>query len=897
MSIAEELVRKLSLYVLLIIGAACSRAVSQFPSVTFLAPYSRSRSLDAGTPDQVDLRRIPSKDRHYFSAPYKLSVLGREFSKLDYIATNNSISNLKCNGMTNDTAALTALLAALGSVQASIVFPSHCLLSTVSIPANVTLDATSDGGIMVATGHKVTVLGPIIPRLQQIFFNALPGEGTIDFTGGTALERVYPEWWGASPKASASINTPAIQSAIWGAFGCGPVACRTNGSGLNQYNRELHFTGMYNINAELRWYHILSFLVTGEGKLNSGINQTATDARIIDGQSVAYGTFSNLQFSAKAPQDANHPLIDIDYEGSQGNDIRPQFVTFEDVGWSGDSIAAVGLLLAKSGGGAQGSNVVCYNCFGKGFSQAVWQIGTSRRYAQNALDNGWYGGDIQNAPQFGIAVYGGNVIVKDATFEDGILNQTGYDVYCVAPQQPCDMENVRSESAKLMAGDFSEIRNSYTIFQAYVWDSSSGLGGKSATRGQLVSGSSIAGDGKYYKITAPGTWGGLNSTAATSGSSTTLVCSGCKWTINVFSGMRAAIIAGSGVGYYGIVSSNTATTITVAGWITQFPLLYLETSSLASLPPDNTSAFIVEPNWGTQTICGSVTFAPVVFNAIDGTAPSTPAHNVVLDNVTVAAGQINAIGILNHVGVTRADWDAVVSPLYATRGIIVDQYNEILARLPCAGCQWKDGSLLNWSFPNSGGYSGYSQYQLGSLPVVWGITGQKGQPANDVWIGGRSDPNSSNDPTRAILEYGGLLGPPTPIGANQNAGAAGVSCGLSTGSGTPGVCNWYVGARGLPGSRVNRSSIGMTLSTGGLRLGVHLNQNATGNYGGSCTMSSNTSCTFSLDVGYTNPVCIATVQSVSVVAGACSVSGNTVTITAASSNSSTWGALVFGNPN
>src|ERR1022692_3432961 len=420
------------LYVLVIIGVAYSQTARQVPSVTL--PTAYSRGIYAGMADQIDLRNRPADDLYYFSAPYKSSVLSRDFFfGYGYIATNNSISNLKCNGTTNDTAALTALLTAIGSTQVSIVFPSPCLLSTVSIPANVTLDATSGGGIKVETGQKVTVLGPILPTLRQIFFNALPGQGTIDFTGGTALDKVYPEWWGASPKASAPINTPAIQAAIWGAFGCGPIPCRTNGSGLNQFNRQLHFTGIYNINSELRWYHVMSFIVTGEGKLNSGINQIATNTRIIDGQSVAYGTFSNLQLSTTAPQDSTHPLIDIDYDRSQGNDIRPQFVTFQDVGWGGSNVAAIGMLLAKSGGGAQGSNVVCYNCFGKGFSQAVWQIGTSHKYAQNALDNAWYAGDIQSSPQYGIAVYGGNVIVKDATFEDGILNKTREEVFFVCP--------------------------------------------------------------------------------------------------------------------------------------------------------------------------------------------------------------------------------------------------------------------------------------------------------------------------------------------------------------------------------------------------------------------------------------------------------------------------------
>jgi hypothetical protein len=78
----------------------------------------------------------------------------------------------------------------------------------------------------------------------------------------------------------------------------------------------------------------------------------------------------------------------------------------------------------------------------------------------------------------------------------------------------------------------------------------------------------------------------------------------------------------------------------------------------------------------------------------------------------------------------------------------------------------------------------------------------------------------------------------------------------------------------------------------------HLNQVASGNWAGTCSMSSSTSCTITLTTAYTGtPGCIVTVQSASVIAGGCTVSGTTVTITAASSNSSTWAALLFGNPN
>lgn len=79
--------------------------------------------------------------------------------------------------------------------------------------------------------------------------------------------------------------------------------------------------------------------------------------------------------------------------------------------------------------------------------------------------------------------------------------------------------------------------------------------------------------------------------------------------------------------------------------------------------------------------------------------------------------------------------------------------------------------------------------------------------------------------------------------------------------------------------------------------GVASQANATA---GTCAMSAGTSCTFSLVTAFTaTPICIATARGANITGGAvaCSVSGTTVTITAASSNSNTWGALLIGNPN
>jgi hypothetical protein len=86
-------------------------------------------------------------------------------------------------------------------------------------------------------------------------------------------------------------------------------------------------------------------------------------------------------------------------------------------------------------------------------------------------------------------------------------------------------------------------------------------------------------------------------------------------------------------------------------------------------------------------------------------------------------------------------------------------------------------------------------------------------------------------------------------------------------------------------------------SNGPLSLGGQLNQTTPGTLGNTCTMTGGTSCTLTIANAYQSPVCLVTVQGVTPIAGSCNVSGTTVTITALSPNSLSWGALVFGNPN
>jgi hypothetical protein len=116
-----------------------------------------------------------------------------------------------------------------------------------------------------------------------------------------------------------------------------------------------------------------------------------------------------------------------------------------------------------------------------------------------------------------------------------------------------------------------------------------------------------------------------------------------------------------------------------------------------------------------------------------------------------------------------------------------------------------------------------------------------------------------------------------------------------------------------PATAIVNSSTGETIQTDGQGhlTGYHSNTDhgaifaapgrsnriAAGNFAGTCTMSNSTTCTIRLSSAYSGKAgCLVTIQSTAVIAGGCTVSNTTVTITAASANSSTWAALLVGNP-
>lgn len=778
--------------------------------VYYTAPQVDAKILEAtggggSAPLATDV--IPGKGR--------LSVTAASVSDPIFVGDNDprlvgGVISVVCAGV-DDTVALNAAIATGGTVV--ITRGSTCAASsslTFTTSSTAVLRVEKGGLFKPITGQTPVVGGYIDAGAYQIFTNALAGQGTVSFNG-YVLQDVHPEWWGALGDAS-TISTAPLQASIIGAYGSN----RTNGSGLWKYNRTLKFSGRYAIDQELQCYHMIGFLWRGATKFNSGIIQTATNKRIIDGQSVTYGVFDNLIFSSNASQGNGMALVDLDYDASQGSDLRPQNLTFQDCIFAGNNVSNIGAWIAKHSG-SQGDNVRFRNCYGSGFTfavavlggnPAVAQMGANCSYNQNALNVIWDGGDLQGNPQYGLAAYGGNWIVNGTTFENGsagVFTQTGFDVYCEAPGEPCSMSNTLHESMKIAAG-VKYFRNVTQQGRPYNWWPTNSLGASATFLDQPITGSAVGGDGRIYRVTVAGTLGGLNSTTATGGSSTTLVKAGAGWTVNAFLGYRVAILSGSGALQYGIITANDATTLTVAGgWVTQF-------KDIAITSPNATSTFVVEPNWGTQFTSGTTTFALYSFNVIEGGLGSI--GNVDIDGMSISYGgqlKVGSSSNLRNMSVIRSDWLWQVGnsniPLDDTP-VNFRTENIYASNIDVAG----NLGNLPWKIVRNGfvstPFTDLTQRQQGTQ---WTLFDQ-GQPGGGLGYGqvgvGRGDgtPDNGGVPGRNILGYLGMLGRPTPFGTNQPGAATQIQGGLSTGSATAGAIEGWLGSAGSSGSTVNAGS-------------------------------------------------------------------------------------------
>lgn len=567
------------------------------------------------------------------------------------------------NGSTDDTACVTSMLTAAGSNQSTFLFTGiSAFASNVTLPTNVAVQFGLGGGFKPANGTTTAIKGDIIASAhQQIFFNAYAGQGLVDpTTNNTALPLVYPEWWGACGGCNSTTNQQAIQAAIIGAYGSN----RTNASNLWVWNRELRFSGQYSVNGTLNVYHMLGFLWSCGNRLGCGLIEVAGNTTLINGQSVAYGAFKDMAFSTTQAQTTSFPLVNIDYNGSQGTDLATQFIDFDHDNFTGSSTSAIGVEISRSGGGAQGNNIIFTDTEFQNFSQACLMFGlgnngTPTNLATNAIELKVQNGDFQGCTGYGIANYGGGLLdINNVSFEDGFDStvsgagaQTGYDMYCYISVigESCTAENVRSESLWLVSGFGWNLTNVYNVDQARVL-----IPGATPAVGAITQGSAAA-DGVYYQVTVSTSGAsGLGTTAsplfASSGTATTIVDSVGGFTVNAWVGWQVSYTSGSY--QYCVITSNTANTFTCSGgWLDRY-----ENQTISN--PINGTTYIVEPNWGTQTTSGGITWAALTKQDM-GCVACGGNSNAGYNGVFIPGVQIAGFG---GVSLASTRIDAIVFP-------------------------------------------------------------------------------------------------------------------------------------------------------------------------------------------------------------------------------------------
>ena len=110
------------------------------------------------------------------------------------------------NGVSNDTTAFVNALAAANQVT---VPAGTYVLNNLTIAAGECLVMDRGGLLSINGGNTLTISGTLEAGLYQIF----DGAGSVVIDPG-AVEYVIPQWWGASPSASASVNTSAINKSL-----------------------------------------------------------------------------------------------------------------------------------------------------------------------------------------------------------------------------------------------------------------------------------------------------------------------------------------------------------------------------------------------------------------------------------------------------------------------------------------------------------------------------------------------------------------------------------------------------------------------------------------------------------------------------------------------------------
>ena len=129
-------------------------------------------------------------------------------------------------------ASFSAALSAIGSSPATVlrIATPQTISTTETVTNNITLEFIDQGNLTESGTATVTINGPIITSLRQIFVNFEPGDIKI----GKLVEIISPIWFGADPNATAATATRnAIQA------GLDSIAVFTGSTGVGLFGGQI----------------------------------------------------------------------------------------------------------------------------------------------------------------------------------------------------------------------------------------------------------------------------------------------------------------------------------------------------------------------------------------------------------------------------------------------------------------------------------------------------------------------------------------------------------------------------------------------------------------------------------------------------------------------------------
>jgi hypothetical protein len=348
-------------------------------------------------------------------------------------------------------------------------------------------------------------------------------------------------------------------------------------------------------------------------------------------------------------------------------------------------------------------------------------------------------------------------------------------------------------------------------------------------------------------------------------------------------------------------ASTGAVTLTLANTPTGTGSVVLATSPTLVTPALGTpSALVITNATGTCTACtanvaGSVTNALTLNNSNSGAASGTTYNGsaaVTLSANTLGAGSLTNANTWSAAQTISAAGAASTSALllsgaWETGGSATTTYPGLYVKDATAS----DGNLsANGNGLVVNAASGFT----GDLIILQVNGGSPTLSATPSGISATTTFTGTTIAASTVSAIGSTLANAVRLG---NTGVLGWSSTSSfSGGNDTTLCRSAAGVVEV-GSSTGCATSGSISATG--IIGGSFQQQAASNSGGTCSMSTSTSCTITIGHTYTTPVCIVTQQSATLTGGAagCTVSSTTVTITAAVANSETWGAFVFGNPN